>query len=178
MLHCPLPRLGFIALASFTLSLACVTPALAVTHLFVTNLTGAQTGTTSTATGSGTLSFDDYTNQLDWNISFNGLEAAQTLAHFHGPAAPGANAGVQITLPLGSPLIGSAVLSDTQATQLLSELWYVNIHSSLYPNGETRGQLLLAAPIPEPETYAMMLSGLGLIGALVARRKRAGVSRG
>lgn len=36
-----------------------------------------------------------------------------------------------------------------------------------------RSQLIvLAAPVPEPETYAMLLAGLGLIGA-VARRRRA-----
>lgn len=28
-----------------------------------------------------------------------------------------------------------------------------------------------AAPVPEPESYAMMLAGLGLIGAMVGRRK-------
>lgn len=27
-----------------------------------------------------------------------------------------------------------------------------------------------ASPVPEPETYAMMLAGLGLIGMMVARR--------
>ena len=114
---------------------------------------------------------DDVTNLLDWNISFAGLTGTQSAAHFHGPAGLGANAGIQITLPLGSPLVGSAVLNDTQETQLLSELWYLNIHSSLFPSGEIRGQLLLA-PVPEPEAYAMMLAGLGLIGTAVARRKR------
>ena len=32
--------------------------------------------------------------------------------------------------------------------------------------------VMTAAPVPEPETYALMLSGLGLI-AYVARRRRA-----
>jgi hypothetical protein len=27
-----------------------------------------------------------------------------------------------------------------------------------------------AAPVPEPETYAMLLAGLGLMGAMVRRR--------
>ncbi|RJP66391.1 MAG: PEP-CTERM sorting domain-containing protein [Comamonadaceae bacterium] len=31
---------------------------------------------------------------------------------------------------------------------------------------------VLAAPVPEPETYAMMLAGLGLLGGAVARRRR------
>ena len=28
-----------------------------------------------------------------------------------------------------------------------------------------------AAPVPEPETYAMLLAGLGLMGAVVRRRR-------
>jgi hypothetical protein len=47
---------------------------------------------------------------------------------------------------------------------------YANIHSTDFPMGEIRG-FLHAAPIPEPETYAMLLAGLGLMGA-VARRRR------
>lgn len=35
-----------------------------------------------------------------------------------------------------------------------------------------RSQLIvLAAPVPEPETYAMLLSGLGVL-AMIARRRR------
>jgi len=30
---------------------------------------------------------------------------------------------------------------------------------------------IYAAPVPEPETYAMLLAGLGLIGAVSRRRK-------
>ena len=170
MLHQTLHRLGLIALASFSINLASVTPAMALTYQLVTNLDGAQTGTSSPGTGSGTLTFDDVTNQLDWNISFGGLVGTQTAAHFHGPAPAGSNGGIQIGLPLGSPLVGSATLTATQKTQLLGELWYLNIHTSTNPGGEIRGQLLLA-PIPEPETYAMMIAGLGLIG-VAARRKR------
>lgn len=31
---------------------------------------------------------------------------------------------------------------------------------------------LMAAPVPEPETYAMLLAGLGLMGAIARRRNR------
>ena len=38
-------------------------------------------------------------------------------------------------------------------------------------NGKTLGVSLVSA-VPEPETYAMMLAGLGLIGLAAARRRR------
>jgi hypothetical protein len=44
---------------------------------------------------------------------------------------------------------------------------YLNIHTSFVSSGEIRGFL---APVPEPETYALMLGGLGLVG-FAARRK-------
>ena len=44
---------------------------------------------------------------------------------------------------------------------------YTNIHTGNFPMGEIRGFL---APIPEPETYAMFLAGIGLLGALARRR--------
>ncbi len=47
---------------------------------------------------------------------------------------------------------------------------YLNVHTSSFPGGEIRA---LLAPVPEPETYALMLSGLGVL-ALAARRRRQG----
>lgn len=44
---------------------------------------------------------------------------------------------------------------------------YANIHTSAFMGGEIRGFLTL---VPEPETYAMLLAGLGLI-SLMARRR-------
>lgn len=44
---------------------------------------------------------------------------------------------------------------------------YSNIHTGMFPAGEIRGFL---APIPEPETYAMLLAGLAII-SMVARRR-------
>ena len=37
-------------------------------------------------------------------------------------------------------------------------------------NGGIYSGAIAAAPIPEPETYAMLLAGLGLMGAVVRRR--------
>ena len=46
---------------------------------------------------------------------------------------------------------------------------YLNLHTSIFPGGEIRGFL---APVPETETYALMLLGLALVGA-ATRRSRA-----
>jgi hypothetical protein len=35
----------------------------------------------------------------------------------------------------------------------------------------TADNLILAAAVPEPKTYAMMLAGLGLMGFMVRRRR-------
>jgi hypothetical protein len=43
------------------------------------------------------------------------------------------------------------------------------MHTQFVPGGEIRG-FLQAAPVPEPETWAMMLAGLGVVGAAVRRR--------
>ena len=43
-------------------------------------------------------------------------------------------------------------------------------YGGFWSYGETSAQFIQAAPVPEPETYAMMLAGLGLMGAIVRRR--------
>ena len=45
---------------------------------------------------------------------------------------------------------------------------YINFHTTQFPGGEVRGAI---QPIPEPETYALMLAGLGAV-SLVARKRR------
>ncbi|MFT7771678.1 CHRD domain-containing protein [Roseateles sp.] len=47
---------------------------------------------------------------------------------------------------------------------------YLNVHSNAFPGGEIRTFLQLA-PVPEPGTYALMLSGLGVL-AMAARRRQ------
>ena len=57
---------------------------------------------------------------------------------------------------------------------------FVSDTGMLYPeltiNGTVYGEVYIPPPpIPEPETYAMMLAGLGLVGAMTRRRKIAKV---
>jgi hypothetical protein len=47
---------------------------------------------------------------------------------------------------------------------------YLNVHTTLFPGGEIRGQL--TAAVPELSTWAMMLLGFGTIGAMMRRSRR------
>jgi glucose/arabinose dehydrogenase len=106
------------------------------------------------ATGSGSVTYDPATRMLSWEISFSDLVGLLVAAHFHGPAGPCAEAGVAVTIPIGNnPLVGSAQLTTGQAEDLLAGRWYVNLHSTDFPDGEIRGQVMpvpLTDPIPDP----------------------------
>ena len=95
-----------------------------------------------TGSGQGTFTLETDTGAFSYNISYEGLSAPETVAHIHGPAAPGATAGVAVGLPGGTPKVGDVTLTLSQQNDLLAELYYVNIHTGNCPGGEIRGQLL------------------------------------
>ena len=98
----------------------------------------------SPATGAMTASLNKDTNQLTWRVTYSGLTGPATMAHFHGPALPGANAGVVVPFPsAASPAEGSATLTPAQAADLVAGKWYVNVHTAANPGGEIRGQLMM-----------------------------------
>jgi hypothetical protein len=129
-------------------------------------------GTGSFGTGTANVTFDDTTNLFSWNIVWSGLTGTSTAMHFHGPALQNQNAGVEVgTGVAGPPVIGDAILTATQAADLLADLWYINLHTNVNPGGEIRGQIFLASTVvPEPAT--LTLFGLGLLGLGVARRRQ------
>lgn len=97
----------------------------------------------SPGTGSVDAVLDKNTNLFRWKVSFSGLTGAPTAAHFHGPAAIGANAGVALAwpAPIRSPMEGRATLTPAQAADLTAGRWYANIHTARNPGGEVRGQM-------------------------------------
>lgn len=156
----------YVGVSIASLLLAVPLSAAAATFSLFAKIDGVQAGTSSGGSGTGVMDYDDGTNTLKWNISFSGLEAGTTAAHFHGPAAPGMNAGIQVTIPLGASanmtsgnLLGSATITDAQAADLLSKLWYINIHSAKFGSGEIRGQVEVV-PLPA----ALWLLGSALVG--------------
>ena len=83
------------------------------------------------------------TNVLKYKITYTGLSGPATAAHFHGPAAAGANAGVVLPFSnAASPIEGEATLTPAQAADLSAGKWYANVHTAANPGGEIRGQLL------------------------------------
>ena len=117
-------------------------------------------------------------------------------AHIHASptALPGTNAGVVwgfignpfndnnpndvIVTPfasgVGGIVSGKWDLTEGNGTTLAAQLpnilggtSYINFHTTQFAGGEIRGQI---QPIPEPETYALML--VGLSAAWLARRRR------
>jgi hypothetical protein len=100
---------------------------------------------TSAGKGDATVKLDKATKTLTWTVTYSGLTGDATAAHFHGPAAPGANAGVVIAIGMGTvpnPAAGAKVLTDDQIADLLAGKWYVNVHTKANPGGEIRGQVV------------------------------------
>ncbi len=96
----------------------------------------------STPSGSGTATFDPATSLFEWTITYDGLTGPATAMHFHGPAAPGEAAGVDLGISLSdSPVEGSATLTAENVATLQSGMWYLNIHTAANPAGEIRGQV-------------------------------------
>ena len=104
-------------------------------------------GIASQGKGMATASLDSATKTLTWTVDYSGLSGPATAAHIHGPADPGANAGIVVpfTGNLASPIKGSATLTDAQIAQLEAGKWYVNIHTEANKPGEIRGQLVRAS---------------------------------
>lgn len=102
----------------------------------------------SSATGQGTVTFDRATRQVSWSVAYGGLSGPVQAAHFHGPATPGLDAGVAVPMPVTfSPMVGSAILTDAMAADLLGGRMYINLHTPAFPNGEIRGQVVGAQPM-------------------------------
>ena len=113
----------------------------------------------STATGTITGVYNDFTNTIFYSISFSGLSSNTTAAHFHGPAAAGISAGVMIAhagFPTGvtsGVYANSNVLTDAQEADLLAGLVYSNIHTANFGGGEIRAQITVG--VASPDIYSI-----------------------
>lgn len=125
-------------------------PAPSTTMMKTLQLTSAQEvpANNSTATGTADVSYNKETKTLSYTVNYSGLTGDATMAHIHGTAAKGANAGVKqdLTPVLKKSASGSFVDSVKVGDQikedsLLSGFYYFNIHTKKNPGGEIRAQI-------------------------------------
>ncbi len=92
---------------------------------------------------------------------FSGLDAT-----LYGPGPTAIATDAPNTLVIGPTLLTAGLQYDLQisGTATAGASYYVG----------TSYLTSVAAPIPEPETYAMMLAGLGLMGYVARRRRQKG----
>lgn len=126
--------------------------------------------TASAAVGVGVFQLDTTDNYFSYQILFTDvlLSGTEIAAHIHGPAAPGANGPVIIPLPFGAYKAGAVDLDSVPGANpadLVDGLWYVNIHSTVFPGGEIRGQIQpVGAPdgvpvgVPDGSSSLLLLS--------------------
>jgi hypothetical protein len=163
-------------------------------EIFMAVLTGSQETPPngSPAMGFGTFILNDAKTDLHFDYTFSGLTAPSTATHFHdGP--PGVAAAVvrpvmadEGFLPgtFMGEMIGDWTTTDALHPQLTAMLVaeleagniYVNVHSTVFPGGEIRGQLVASPAAPEPSSLILLgLGGVGLLGYSRRGRKQAGV---
>ncbi len=130
----------------------------------------------STATGievGAGLSYDSGLMVMNINLAYglfgaNPLTGAYTAAHIH-QGAVGVNGPVVVALPghfaftpTSGFFSGTVPMTVALETALFNNDLYVNIHSTLFPGGEIRAQLI-PATIPEPGALALIGIGLGML---------------
>ncbi len=182
-------------------AIAAAVPATAHEIVYKAQLLGSSEVPAAATPGYGmakvTIDLDLVTMRLE--TTFADLLGNVSAAHIHCCVLPGSNVGVAtqtpsfIDFPTGvkagsyDKTFDMALASSYNATFITNNggttgsafnalvagldmgKAYVNIHTSMFPGGELRALLM---PVPEPETYAMMLAGLGVLG-WAARRRRA-----
>lgn len=136
---------------------------------FRSTYSGKQEVPPNNSMGTGTILgiYDVSANRIYYGILFAGLSGTTTAAHFHAPGAPGVNAPVVVPLhgfPTGDRAgwyANTHLLTDEQESQLLKGLWYSNIHTTQYPDGEIRAQLMpKEQPPTQPDTSCITITGL------------------
>ncbi len=146
-------------------------------HVFRVLLDGSQEvpPVVTAGTGTVTVTLDDVTGAVNLMGQFSGLTSTATMAHIHGPAPVGMEAGIILGLTetggTSGTVSGSGVFSSTEIADLLAGLHYVNVHSMNFIGGEIRGQIVDAVPAMSFTWVAGLVAAALLLGAVLLRRR-------
>jgi hypothetical protein len=144
----PLFRLIGISLVSIALALSGCAPKTSNAKAVSATLSGSSEVPKVVTSGRGTLdaTLNRRTNVLTWLLTYSALNGPATAGRFHGPAMPGSNADVVVSMTgdLSSPIRGEAALTPAQTADLAAGEWYVNLPTEANVDGEIRGQIYVA----------------------------------
>jgi CHRD domain-containing protein len=121
----------------------------------------------SPASGFCMVTLNAAQTQITVDLNWSGLTANATASHIHGPGGAGTNAAVLFPFSgvpaatAGSIPTQSFAITPTQVSWLFDGYLYANVHTSTFPGGEIRGQLLL---VPEPASASLI--GLAAVTAV------------
>ena len=137
------------------------------------NTTGPMQITFSQGVGAFGLNLQDYAYDLE---TFN-LQAydGTTLIGSYSFGPFDNNSGQDIQNPGKSVFVGAAATGGDVITSVILSSLSVDKASgkeTMYSNNFFAGPVTFAAPVPEPETIALMLVGLGALGLRTRRGKR------
>ncbi len=129
---------------------------------------------TFSVTGTMPMNFDAIVSSIsrtaDTGLDFTGL----SLYRVGGGTGTGGTAGDTLVASGTSLQSGSMDVWTLSSDNLQAGDYYVMVGGNLVSDTSASfGGAVMLAPVPEPETYGMMLAGLGVLGFLARRRKQA-----